>query len=116
MLTGLTDEHFGVSAVASGAQDYLVKARGARDAPPLGALRNRAEARRADRGRTACEPIPLGENVRLARGLLPSPLLLDDPNVDIVTRYRPSRAYALLGGDFYDVVQTPDRTVQRHGR
>ncbi len=31
--------------------------------------------------------------------------------VDVVTRYRPSRASALLGGDFYDVVQTPDRTV-----
>jgi serine phosphatase RsbU (regulator of sigma subunit) len=28
-----------------------------------------------------------------------------------VTRYRPSRTNALLGGDFYDVVQTPDRTV-----
>ena len=27
VLTGLTDEHFGVSAVASGAQDYLVKGR-----------------------------------------------------------------------------------------
>jgi DNA-binding NarL/FixJ family response regulator len=27
VLTGLNDEHFGVSAVASGAQDYLVKGR-----------------------------------------------------------------------------------------
>src|SRR6185312_10553846 len=27
VLTGLSDEHFGVSAVASGAQDYLVKGR-----------------------------------------------------------------------------------------
>jgi serine phosphatase RsbU (regulator of sigma subunit) len=52
-----------------------------------------------------------GENARLERGLQPSPLLLDDPGVDIITRYRASRAYALLGGDFYDVVQTPDRTV-----
>ena len=51
------------------------------------------------------------ENARLERGLLPSPLLLDGSGVDIVTRYRPSRANALLGGDFYDVVQTPDRTV-----
>ena len=29
----------------------------------------------------------------------------------IVTQYRPSRENALLGGDFYDVVQTPDGTV-----
>ena len=51
------------------------------------------------------------ENARLERGLLPSPLLLDGCELDVVTRYRPSRARALLGGDFYDVVQTPDRTV-----
>ena len=51
------------------------------------------------------------ENARLARGLLPTPLLLDDPGVDIVAQYRPSHANAMLGGDFYDFVQTPDRTV-----
>ena len=31
--------------------------------------------------------------------------------MQIVTQYRPSRENALLGGDFYDVVQTPDGTV-----
>src|SRR5262249_18839643 len=51
------------------------------------------------------------ENALLERGLLPSPLLLDNPGVDIVARYRPSRENALLCGDFYDVVQTPDRVV-----
>ncbi len=51
------------------------------------------------------------ENARMERGLLPSPLLLDDPGVDIVSRSRPSRQDALVGGDFFDVVQTPDRTV-----
>ena len=34
------------------------------------------------------------ENARLERGLLPSPLLLDDPGVDVVTQYRPSRKSA----------------------
>ena len=29
----------------------------------------------------------------------------------MVARYRPGRANALLGGDFYDVVETPDGTV-----
>jgi serine phosphatase RsbU (regulator of sigma subunit) len=51
------------------------------------------------------------ENARLERGLVPSPLLLEDPGVAIVAQYRPSRENAQLGGDFYDVVQTPDRTV-----
>jgi serine phosphatase RsbU (regulator of sigma subunit) len=51
------------------------------------------------------------ENALLERGLLPSPLLLDEPGVDIVARYRPSREDALLCGDFYDVVQAPDRVV-----
>ena len=56
------------------------------------------------------------ENALLERGLLPSPLLLDDPGVDIVARYRPSRENALLCGDFYDVVQTPDRVDPRLDR
>ncbi len=51
------------------------------------------------------------ENALLERGLLPSPLLLDNPGVDIVARYRPSRENALLCGDFYDVVQTSDRVT-----
>ncbi|HTI77090.1 MAG TPA: SpoIIE family protein phosphatase [Mycobacterium sp.] len=112
VLTGLNDEHFGVSAVASGAQDYLVKGRV--DPETLRrSLLYAIERKRAEL--TAVElhasQLRAGENARLERGLQPSPLLLDEPNVDIVARYRPSRAYALLGGDFYDVVQTPDRTV-----
>ncbi len=112
VLTGLNDEHFGVSAVASGAQDYLVKGRV--DPETLRrSLLYAIERKRAEL--TAVElhasQLRAGENARLERGLQPSPLLLDDPGVEVVTRYRASRAYALLGGDFYDVVQTPDRTV-----
>ncbi|OBF38016.1 fused response regulator/phosphatase [Mycobacterium sp. ACS1612] len=112
VLTGLNDEHFGVSAVASGAQDYLVKGRV--DPETLRrSLLYAIERKRAEL--TAVElhasQLRAGENARLERGLQPSPLLLDDPGVDVVARYRASRAYALLGGDFYDVVQTPDRTV-----
>jgi serine phosphatase RsbU (regulator of sigma subunit) len=51
------------------------------------------------------------ENARLERGLSPSPLLLENPGVEIIARYVPSRENTLLGGDFYDFVQTPDRTV-----
>jgi CheY-like chemotaxis protein len=112
VLTGLNDEHFGISAVASGAQDYLVKGRVEPETLRRSLLyaieRKRAELTAVE---LQASRIRAGENARLERGLQPSPLLLDEPNVDIVTRYRPSRAYALLGGDFYDVVQTPDRTV-----
>jgi len=112
VLTGLNDEHFGMSAVASGAQDYLVKGRV--DPETLRrSLLYAIERKRAEL--TAVElhasRLRAGENARLERGLQPSPLLLDNPNVDVITRYRPGRKYALLGGDFYDVVQTPDRTV-----
>ena len=112
VLTGLNDEHFGVSAVASGAQDYLVKGRVdpemLRRAVLYAIERKRAELTAVD---LHASHLRAQENARLERGLLPSPLLLENPGVDIVAQYRPSRQNALLGGDFYDFVQTPDRTV-----
>jgi serine phosphatase RsbU (regulator of sigma subunit) len=112
VLTGLTDEHFGISAVAAGAQDYLVKGRvepeTLRRAVLYAVERKRAELTAAELN---ASEFRARENARLERGLLPSPLLLDRPGVDIVAQYRPSRQQALLGGDFYDFVQTPDRTV-----
>ena len=112
VLTGLNDEHFGVSAVAAGAQDYLVKGRvepeTLRRALLYAVERKRAELTTVE---LHASELRAKENARLERGLLPSPLLLDSPGVDIVAQYRPSRQHALLGGDFYDFVQTPDRTV-----
>jgi FixJ family two-component response regulator len=112
VLTGLTDEHFGISAVASGAQDYLVKGR-VEPETLRRALLYSVERKHAEK--TASElyasELRALENARLERGLIPTPLLLDDPGVSIVAQYRPSRENAQLGGDFYDVVQTADRTV-----
>lgn len=112
VLTGLNDEHVGVSAVSAGAQDYLVKDRVdpevLRRAVLYAIERKRAELTAVD---LHASQLRARENARLERGLLPSPLLLDDPGVEIVSSYRPSRENALLGGDFYDFVQTPDRTV-----
>ena len=118
VLTGLNDEHFGISAVASGAQDYLVKGRvEPENAAARAALCDRAQAGRAHRRRICTRASSgRGENARLERGLLPSPLLLDDPGVDIVTQYRPSRENALLGGDFYDVGANAGRDRPRHDR
>jgi serine phosphatase RsbU (regulator of sigma subunit) len=112
VLTGLNDEYFGANAVAAGAQDYLVKGRVEpemlRRALFYAIERKRAELISADLHATR---LRARENALLERGLLPSPLLLDEPGVDIVARYRPSREDALLCGDFYDVVQAPDRVV-----
>ncbi len=112
VLTGLNDEHFGMSAMASGAQDYLVK--GHVEPETL----HRSVLYAIERKRTELTAVDLHtvqmraqENARLERALLPLPLLDDDPGVEIVMQYRPSRENALLGGDFYDMVQTPDGTV-----
>jgi len=112
VLTGLNDEYFGASAVAAGAQDYLVKGRVEPDMLRRALLyaieRKRAELISAD---LQASQLRARENALLERGLLPSPLLLDGAGLDIVARYRPSREDALLCGDFYDVVQTQDRIV-----
>ncbi len=112
VLTGLNDEYFGASAVAAGAQDYLVKGRVEpemlRRALLYAIERKRVELIAAD---LYASQLRARENALLERGLLPSPLLLDNPGVEIVARYRPTREDALLCGDFYDVVQTPDRVV-----
>lgn len=112
VLTGLSDEHFGTIAVASGAQDYLIKGRVdpemLRRALLYAIERKRAEVTAVELHATQLRAM---ENARLERGLSPSPLLLDDPGVQITARYVPSRENTLLGGDFYDFVQTSDRTV-----
>lgn len=112
VLTGLNDEHFGMSAMASGAQDYLVKGHVEPETLHRSLLyaieRKRAELTAVDLHTTQARA---QENARLERALLPLPLLNEDPGVEIVTQYRPSRENALLGGDFYDMVQTPDGTV-----
>jgi serine phosphatase RsbU (regulator of sigma subunit) len=112
VLTGLADEHFGISAMASGAQDYLVKGRVEpemlRRAVLYAIERKRAEVTAVELHASQLRAM---ENARLERGLTPTPLLLDNPGVEIIARYAPSRENTLLGGDFYDFVQTPDRTV-----
>lgn len=112
VLTGNVDDHYGVSAVASGAQDYLVKGHVEPEMLRRSLLyaieRKRSELTAVD---LHASHLRAQENARLERGLLPSPLLLGEPGVDIVAKYRPGRPNALLGGDFYDIVQAPDRTV-----
>ena len=107
VLTGRIDDAAGPQALAAGAQDFLVK--GQVDGPGLErSLRYAVERGRAttyQRELVAAE-LRAQENTRLQRGLLPSPLIQTD-QLGFASFYRPGSERALLGGDFYDVVQTP---------
>ncbi len=99
-------------AVRVGAQDYLF--RDELDASLLNrAMRYAVERKRADLAHVQLTETRLlaQENARLERGLLPTPLLHGAEDLRFTARYRPGRSRALLGGDFYDVVRTPDGTV-----
>jgi serine phosphatase RsbU (regulator of sigma subunit) len=107
VLTGRVDELSGAEALAAGAQDFLVK--GQVDGPGL----ERSVRYAVERGRATlfqrelvAAQVRAEENARLERGLLPSPLM-ETEQLRLALFYRPGRERALLGGDFYDVVQTP---------
>ncbi|MEU1270864.1 SpoIIE family protein phosphatase [Streptomyces sp. NPDC005799] len=105
------DAERGAEAVRVGAQDYLF--RDELDGRLLSrAVRYAVERKRSDTAerRLAEGRVRAQENRRLERGLLPTPLL-DGSSLRFAARYRPGRSRALLGGDFYDVVRTPDGTV-----
>ncbi|MFE0799914.1 PP2C family protein-serine/threonine phosphatase [Streptomyces sp. NPDC058812] len=110
-LTSSSDAERGAEAVAVGAQDYLF--RDELDSRLLSrAIRYAVERKRSDSAerRLAEGRLRAQENRRLERGLLPTPLLAGS-SLRFAARYRPGRSRALLGGDFYDVVRTPDGTV-----
>ncbi|QDC15926.1 PP2C family protein-serine/threonine phosphatase [Rhodococcus ruber] len=112
VLTGLAEEQTGLAAVAAGAQDYLVKGRVEPDLFGR-TVRYAIQRKQAEHAAVALQASRLQaqENTRLERGLLPSPMLHHAGDVDIVARYRPGSDQSLLGGDFYDVVQTEDGAV-----
>ncbi|MEU0061135.1 fused response regulator/phosphatase [Streptomyces sp. NPDC006334] len=110
-LTASGDAERGAQAVRVGAQDYLF--RDELDGRLLSrAIRYAVERKRSDTAerRLAEGKLRAQENARLERGLLPTPLLEGSP-LRFAARYRPGRSRALLGGDFYDTVRTPDGTV-----
>ncbi|MEV5601654.1 SpoIIE family protein phosphatase [Streptomyces sp. NPDC052299] len=110
-LTAEDDAELAAEAVRVGAQDYLF--RGELDSRLLSrAIRYAVERKRADVAQRQLTESRLRaqENARLERGLLPTPLL-DGSDLRFAAHYRPGRSRALLGGDFYDTVRTPDGTV-----
>ncbi len=111
VLTGLAEEHLGEAALAHGAQDYLVKGRV--DGVLLErAIRYAVERRRAEEGSLQLREAELrqAESSRLERGLLPHPLV-EDVAVELRSFYRAGRETGVLGGDFFDAVQTGPQRV-----
>lgn len=111
VLTG-RQERDGVEALVAGAQDYLVK-----DAI-TGELLERSiryaiERKRAQRTQQQLREVRMSaaEQARLERGLLPTPLLRSK-SVRCSTYYQPGRDNAVLGGDFFDVVETSDGRIR----
>ena len=108
VLTGLDNEAAGVAAVEAGAQDYLVKgtvgggglARSIRYA--IGRHQTEEAERQLLLARSQAQEV-----ARLERGLAPRPLIAS-ASTWVASRYRAGRSRALLGGDFYDAVETPD--------
>ncbi|WSA93859.1 SpoIIE family protein phosphatase [Streptomyces sp. NBC_01795] len=110
-LTDGADAERDADAVRVGAQDYLI--RDELDGRLLTrAIRYAVERKRNDLAQRQLTETRLRaqENARLERGLLPRPLL-EGSELRFAARYRPGRSRALLGGDFYDTVRTPDGTV-----
>ncbi|MFJ1717476.1 PP2C family protein-serine/threonine phosphatase [Streptomyces sp. NPDC088244] len=110
-LTAEDDAELAAAAVRVGAQDYLF--RDELDGRLFSrAIRYAVERKRADvaQRRLTESTLRAQENARLERGLLPTPLL-EGSDLRFAAHYRPGRSRALLGGDFYDTVRTPDGTV-----
>jgi serine phosphatase RsbU (regulator of sigma subunit) len=105
VLTG-RQERDGVDALAAGAQDYLAKDSISSELLQR-SIRYAMGRKRAQRTQQQLREIRLSaaEQGRLERGLLPTPRLQTDA-VECSTYYRPGRDDAVLGGDFFDVVET----------
>ncbi len=107
VLTGLDDEAAGERAVQAGAQDYLVK--GKVSGPLLArAIRYAVGRRHAEDvlAQLRVAEVRANENARLERALVPHPIL-SSPYVWVASRYLPGRRRALIGGDFFDLVEIP---------
>lgn len=100
------DEESGGEALTAGAQDYVVKG-DAEGRAIARAIRHSVQRNRAERyaRELAVLRFQSAESARVQRGLMPR-MLVEDPRVWIRSGYRPGDRRQVLGGDFFDVVQS----------
>jgi serine phosphatase RsbU (regulator of sigma subunit) len=110
VLTG-RQERDGVDALSAGAQDYLAKDTISGELLER-SIRYAVERKRAQRTQAQLREVRMSaaEQARLERGLLPKPLLRQN-RISTATYYQPGRDNAVLGGDFFDVIETDDGRV-----
>ncbi|WP_249012303.1 PP2C family protein-serine/threonine phosphatase [Conexibacter sp. DBS9H8] len=111
VLTGDVDQDRGIAALTAGAQDYLVKGEmgGEGLARAVGYAIQRKLSERTTR-ELAVLRVQTAANARVQRGLIPHPLLSHE-DITVTSRYRPGNLRQVLGGDFFDVVQTEPNCV-----
>ncbi len=100
------DEEHGGEALIAGAQDYLAK--GASEGYAIArAIRHSVQRNRAERyaRELAVLRFQSAESARVQRGLMPR-MVIDDPRVWVRSGYRPGDRRQVLGGDFFDIVQS----------
>lgn len=100
------DDERGGEALTAGAQDYVAK--GVKDGVAIArAIRHSVQRNRAERyaRELAVLRFQSAESARVQRGLMPR-MLIDDPRVWVRSGYRPGDRRQVLGGDFFDVVQS----------
>lgn len=111
VLTGWGDQTVGTAAVATGAQDYLIK--GEATGPTIArSIRFAIERKRTERSTAALLRAQLLnlERERLERALLATPSIRRD-DVSWVSRYSAART-GVVSGDFVDGVELPDGTLR----
>jgi serine phosphatase RsbU (regulator of sigma subunit) len=106
VLTGDGEDDSSGEALTAGAQDYL--SRNQNDGVAMArAIRHSVQRNRAERyaRELALLRFQSAESARVQRGLMPR-MLIEDPRVWVRSGYRPGDRRQVLGGDFFDVVQS----------
>jgi serine phosphatase RsbU (regulator of sigma subunit) len=111
VLTGWGDADAGLRAVASGAQDYLVKGE-AEGATMARSIRFAIERKRSQQAAAALAEavVRQEEQHRLERGLLVEPVVTR-ADVALASRYRAARS-GVVSGDFFDGFELPDGSIR----